>query len=302
MRWRSLGRFLTPPVAAGWGISHAAVPTVEGIRDDTVSVLFAARDELGRSSIGRVRLRLADGSTVVEREPVLTPGRRGTFDDSGVTPSCVVDRGDDRLLYYTGWSLGTSVPFYLFAGCAVSEDGGRSYRRLSEAPIMPRANVDPLLTASPWVLRVGGRWHMWYVSATHWDLVDERPKHWYHVRYAESRDGVEWDRQGLVALNYAAPDEHAFSRPSVLYDGERFHMWFSVRGDAYRLAYAVSEDGRAWLRDDAVALEGIREWDSEMQAYPAVFDHGGTRWMLYNGNGYGATGIGYATQSTSDLD
>ena len=35
-------------------------------------------------------------------------------------------------------------------------------------------------------------------------------------------------------------------------------------------------------------------WDSEMICYPHVFDHSGRRYMLYNGNGYGASGIGLA--------
>ncbi len=31
-----------------------------------------------------------------------------------------------------------------------------------------------------------------------------------------------------------------------------------------------------------------------MIEYPFVFDHAGERYMLYNGNGYGASGIGLA--------
>jgi hypothetical protein len=42
-----------------------------------------------------------------------------------------------------------------------------------------------------------------------------------------------------------------------------------------------------------VSSEG---WDSEMVAYPWVGDVGGVRRMLYNGNGYGRTGIGQAVQ------
>ena len=34
-----------------------------------------------------------------------------------------------------------------------------------------------------------------------------------------------------------------------------------------------------------------------MMAYPYVFEHGGDRYMLYNGNGYGKTGIGLAVLS-----
>jgi hypothetical protein len=31
-----------------------------------------------------------------------------------------------------------------------------------------------------------------------------------------------------------------------------------------------------------------------MICYPFVFDHAGSRFMLYNGNGYGKTGFGIA--------
>jgi hypothetical protein len=31
-----------------------------------------------------------------------------------------------------------------------------------------------------------------------------------------------------------------------------------------------------------------------MQCYPSVFDHRDRRYLLYNGNGFGATGIGWA--------
>ena len=75
-------------------------------------------------------------------------------------------------------------------------------------------------------------------------------------------------------------------------------MWFSSRGDVYRLGYAESADGIAWERlDDQAGLEPASEgWDSEMVCYPAVCGTEGRRYLLYNGNGYGATGIGYAVE------
>jgi len=294
MRWRSRGRILTPPVAPGWGVSHAALPTVEALDGDIATILFAARDDGGRSSIGRAHVSLADHTASIEDEPVLGPGRLGTFDDSGVTPSCVVAADERRFLFYTGWSRGRTVPFHLFAGVAVAKAGGR-YERTSEAPVLERTAVDPLLTASPWVLVEDGRWRMWYVSATRWEVVDGEARHWYHLRYAESDDGLSWRREGLVALDFAGPDEHAFSRPSVIRDGDRYRMWFSARGDVYRLGYAESDDGFSWRRDDtAAALAGVGGWDAEMQAYPAVFELDGRLHLLYNGNGYGTTGIGHA--------
>ena len=51
-----------------------------------------------------------------------------------------------------------------------------------------------------------------------------------------------------------------------------------------------------WTRKDGeagieVSLEG---WDSEMISYPFVFNNGEDLIMLYNGNGFGKTGFGYA--------
>ena len=44
----------------------------------------------------------------------------------------------------------------------------------------------------------------------------------------------------------------------------------------------------------------VGDWESDSITYPAVFDHGGQRYMLYNGNGYGRTGFGIAILETRD--
>ena len=79
-------------------------------------------------------------------------------------------------------------------------------------------------------------------------------------------------------------------------------MWYSYRGDAYRMGYAESEDGLEWERKDAEAGIDVSEegWDSEMIEYPCVFEHRGSWYMLYNGNGYGSSGIGLAELETDE--
>jgi hypothetical protein len=48
--------------------------------------------------------------------------------------------------------------------------------------------------------------------------------------------------------------------------------------------------------DDSGGLDvSAAEWESEMVTYPLVIRRKHTLWMLYNGNGYGRTGIGLAT-------
>jgi hypothetical protein len=143
---------------------------------------------------------------------------------------------------------------------------------------------------------------MWYVSCVEWEAGTGGARHRYHVRYAESADGLVWERDGRVAIDFADPSEYAIARPCVRQEDGRYRMWFSARGNAYRLQYAESADGLTWERLSAPAgLElGADGWDAEMIAYPWVVEAAGARHLLYNGNGYGRTGIGYATETETE--
>ena len=259
-------------------------------------VFFTGRDEENRGRIGACDVDLATLTVdpdSITREPLLDPGPLGAFDESGCTVSCVVRQGHRWLLYYTGWMLGRTVPFYLAAGLAVSEDDGRTFRRHSPAPLLDRNAVDPFLTASPAVLRDDGIWRMWYVSAIAWERRPEGLRHRYLIKFAESDDGIHWRRDGRVAIPFEGDDEYAMGRPHVIKEGSVYRMWFCVRGDWYRIAYAESADGLVWRRCTETAPTA-GEWDAEMQAYPMVLPDGARWLMFYNGNGYGRTGFGCA--------
>jgi hypothetical protein len=162
--------------------------------------------------------------------------------------------------------------------------------------VIGRSTFDPYLATSPWVIVEKGLWRMWYASGTGWSGDgDKEPRHHYRITYAESDDGIDWRPTGRACIDYAG-DDYAIARPCVVRDGDLYRMWFSHRGNAYRIGYAESADGLEWARmSGRVELEPSSEgWDSEMVEYPFVFDHGGRRYMLYNGNGYGETGIGLA--------
>lgn len=316
--WHKLGRIVDPEAhvdpARSWLASHAALPWAD-VEAGRAQIYFSPRDREGRAHIARaelVGLSEADRPTEdggprivdVSREPILSPGPLGAFDDRGVTVSCIVRHQGRQYLYYTGWSLGVTVPFYFYVGLVVSDDGGRTFARVSPAPILERSIVDPYLTASPSVLIEGGVWRMWYVSAPGWWLRDGKPEPTYHIRYAESPDGVTWTRTGQVCIDFAAPGEYAFGRPCVIREGDRYRMWYCVRGSAYRIGYAESPDGMVWTRlDDRAGIDVSADgWDAEMLAYPSVFSQGQRLYLLYNGNGYGKSGFGLAVQQRSSED
>jgi len=297
MGWVERQLIFEPDHQATWINTHAALPTMQRV-GDRQRIFFSSRDLAGRSHVGFTELSLDQPHQIlgVSETAVLSPGKLGAFDDAGVTSSCLVEAGGDVYFYYTGWSLGTSVPFYLNVGLALSEDGGRTFRRASPAPLLDRHSVDPYLTASPWVLVENGIWRMWYVSGTEWRSTAAGPRHRYHIKYAESIDGRQWDRRGVVCIDYQSADEYAFGRPCVIRDVDRYRMWYSYRGKAYRIGYAESGDGIVWTRMDGdqgldVSAQG---WDSEMVTYPQVIRQNDRLLMLYNGNGYGRTGIGLA--------
>lgn len=296
-QWTKQGLVFPPPDNLAWMTSHAALPWAEQ-RGADHRVYFSGRDQRGRARIGFFNVNLDQPHTPlrVSERPVLDLGPLGAFDDNGTTLSCLVRRDNLLYMYYSGWTLGVTVPFYFYVGLAISNDDGESFQRVSNAPVLERDQHDPFLTASPSILVENGIWRMWYISALRWDMLHGQARHYYLVKYAESTDGVTWRRAGQVCIDHKDADEYAIGRPCVIKEGNLYRMWYSYRGESYRIGYAESDDGIIWQRkDDEAGIDvSASGWDAEMIAYPFVFDHRGQRYMLYNGNGYGKTGIGLA--------
>ena len=135
-----------------------------------------------------------------------------------------------------------------------------------------------------------------------------KPEARYHIKYAESPDGITWKRKGIVAIDYKSLEEAGIVRSSVLATKGGYLMWYSYRGGvdyrtsratSYRIGYAESKDAVTWERmDEQVGIGVSREgWDSMMVEYPHVVESNGARYMFYNGNGFGQSGFGYAVMS-----
>ncbi len=283
--------------------SHATVPFAEHLKDDLFRIYFSSRDVKNRSHTGYIETDLTNPQKIIKisDHPVISPGVLGTFDDSGAMLSWITCCKNKKYLYYIGWNLGVTVPFRNSIGLAISNNGG-DYEKYSYGPILDRNLIEPYFVASPCVLIEDKLWRMWYLSCVEWELVNNLPQHWYHIKYAESFDGISWKRNGIVCIDFKNKQEYAISRPCVIKDGNIYKMWYSYRGKAYCIGYAESPDGISWTRmDEKVGIDVSESgWDSEMIEYPFVFDHKGQRYMLYNGNDYGKTGFGLAILEESN--
>lgn len=299
MIWQKEGRIFVPEeYSLPWMSSHAAVPLAQHLGEDCYRVYFSPRDAKNRSQISYFEIDIKNPSNIlkISDQPVLSPGSPGTFDDAGTMTSWLVNCRDEKWMYYIGWNLSVEVPFRNALGLAVSHDAGHTFERYSEGSILDRSIYDPAFVASACILSEKDVWRMWYLSGLSWTRRNEEYLPRYHIKYAESEDGISWERTGQVCIDFKSADEYAISRPCVIKESGMYRMWYSYRGEAYRIGYAESTDGLEWVRkDEEVGIDVSPEgWDSKMIEYPYVFQHGKTKIMLYNGNGYGQTGIGYA--------
>jgi hypothetical protein len=294
VKWQKQGLLYRPDAKSAF--THAANPFAEHLRGDAFRVYFSSRDKENRSHICFLDLKLGSCPKVLRigSRPVLFPGEPGTFDDSGVSMSCVVRSGKRRFLYYLGWNLGVTVPWRNSIGLAVSDSESGGFKRYSRAPILDQSDEDPFSLSYPWVLREGSLWRMWYGSNLRWGGRQEDMAH--VIKYAKSRDGIRWKRDGKIAVPFKSNKEYALSRPCVLHENGWYRMWYSYRGRAYRIGYAESKNGKLWKRKDEEAGITVSRagWDSESVEYACVFAHRGRKYMLYNGNRYGKTGFGLA--------
>lgn len=306
-RWLKKGVIYEVDKRLPWAKSHAQIPTVDCLTSSKLGVLFSSRDASNRSLIAKIELDSTNPSNIlhIQPEPILSLGKLGTFDDCGMMPSSVVDWQGVKYLYYIGWNVRNTVPYHNSVGLALSDDGGKTYKRAFEGPIMDRTSEEPYFCATTCVRIENGIWRNWYLSCTGWKMIDGRPEPSYHLKYAESLDGIHWRREGRVAIDYADSEEGGIVRASLIKESGIYRMWYCYRGlsgyrsereNSYRIGYAESSDGLVWTRlDNRAGIELSDEgWDSFMLAYPEVVDVAGRRFMFYNGNGFGLSGFGYA--------
>src|SRR5512145_2335218 len=91
MKWKKLGQVFVTENNHPWMLSHAANPVAEHLHDDVFKIYFSCRDADSRSHIGSVDVDLKPPFKVlrIAEKPLLAPGEVGTFDDSGVSLSCI---------------------------------------------------------------------------------------------------------------------------------------------------------------------------------------------------------------------
>lgn len=298
--WRKLGRIITPMPSVWWMTTHTGASFAQQIGNSNIfDIYITGRDSKNRSHIGKISIDITTikVANIITKKTLFSPGQLGTFDENGVSYPALVTHKEQTYLYYVGWMPTVCTPFNLQLGLAKQKDD-KSFVRYSKAPILPRNKDDFLSIGSCFVLIEDGIWKMWYTSFLKWGQNVGEHKHYYVIKYATSRDGINWTRNNHICIDIEDPSEYAICRPTVWKEAPNtYHMWYTYRGQKYRIGYAKSKDGKYWKRqDDLAGIDVSRDsnWDNESICYPHVFTYQEQVYMLYCGNDYGRGGLGLA--------
>lgn len=311
-KWKKLGKVFDPKVVQGreWLAEFAQAPATL-VFDDFVRVYFSCRpppDAQGQyvSYSAFVDLARPDLLKVgaVSEQPILTLGGLGEFDEFGTYPVSVIRDGDEVRVYYAGWTRCESVPFNVAIGYATSTDGGRTFTKGGNGPVISYSPDEPFVMSGPKIRRFGDTWYLWYIAGRKWKVVDGRAEPVYKIRLATSDDGVRWRKVNRDIIESRIEEDEAQASPDVIHANGKYHMFFCYRYSSqfrgkergYRIGYASSVDLLNWVRDDSkagidVSAEG---WDSEMVSYPHAFALDGRTYLAYLGNEVGRHGFGLA--------
>ena len=303
IKWKKIGLLLKPKKSYWWMKSHVMNPTPVIYKKKYIKLYFAGRDKRNRSQTGFFILDPNQNFKIlkISKNPIIKLGRLGTFDDNGITPISFVNHKNKTFFYYVGFKPGGTTRTDLFGSVAISLKNKDNFKKISQSPLLERTKINPLMNTGPFVIKIKKKWHMYYVGGVEW-IHKDLPR--YNIQYATSDNGINWARNGKIAINFKNKYEHAIARPWVAFDKGIFKMWFCYKGEKkspknYRVGYAESTNGLNWIRNDNISTINVSKkgFDSKMICYATTIKFNNKWIMFYNGNNYGLKGAGIAVQS-----
>ncbi|MBE7419307.1 MAG: hypothetical protein HS128_16515 [Ideonella sp.] len=315
MRWRKHGRIFDPTQhRLPNGCTQFAQSPQALVFDDFVRVYFSCRSVDGANGKYLSHVAFVDFAKDLRRilrvsdRAVVNLGALGCFDEHGIFPMNVIRHGDLVYGYTTGWSRRQSVSVETAIGLVISRDGGITFERFGDGPVLGSSLHEPFLVGDAFVASLEGKLHMWYIFGTRWQRFPSSglPERTYKIGHATSSDGKDWVKQEAVQVVPDVLGEHeSQALPTVCKVDAAYHMFFCYRHSddfrrnsdrGYRIGHARSQDLLQWVRDDSVlSLQGTPgDWDGDMQCYPHVFECDSEIYLLYNGNEFGRYGFGLA--------
>ena len=238
--------------------------------------------------------------------PVLDVGAPGSWDDLAVfTPTVLFINGEYKMWY----SANDGDRFRV--GYATSPDGIAWTKADSINPVFDvgaPGRWDDYGVYANSIIYDGNIYKMWYSG------FNAQGEQHFQIGYATSSDGINWTKADSInpILTFGAPgswDDNDVIDPSVIFDGQIYHMWYTGGNDAvfrgFQIGYATSTDGLNWVKADSVnpvlTIGNPGSWDEDGVGLQFVrFDENMNKyqmWFFGKISGVNRGRIGYATSA-----
>jgi predicted GH43/DUF377 family glycosyl hydrolase len=289
--WIKKGILLKPNRKLDW-MSHHLGPTYAVCRKNRyIDVYFSARNKENLSSIGKFTFDTKQ-KTITRCKKIFTFSKSHLPDEHGVSYPVIYNFNNKIYLFYVGWKKNSKYKFENNLIIAVKKN--KKFVRIKK---IFNSRLSPFGSGSCFVLKKNNIHYMWFTSFIKKKLKRKNNLHYeYLIKLAKSKNLMNWKVEPKACINFKSKNENAISKPSVIFKDKQYHMWFCYRGKRYKIGYANSKDGLVWKREDN-KLKFIGKnynWDNLEKCYPSVVNIGGKIYMIYSGNNYGKTGIGYS--------
>lgn len=298
MIWKSLGLLFDFQPKYKWMNTHASLPTVLKISNDSFRIFFSTRDYLNRSHTTFVDLNMANwlpGEKLIHNQsnPSFSPGKIGHFDDCGVSVTTFIKMDSKLFAYYLGWTIKKTTPLSNEIGIAYV-DKNYNFHRIQNLPVYGRTEIEPLTFGYPTIFKYKQKTSLYYDAIDEWDENNLKMyKSYLRQAYLSINSGWTLENKQLIKLNLL---ERAITRPSLFTYKNKLIMVYSldINGN-YTLAASELNKENKWISIKKFEfIASGKEWDNNSICYPCTFKFNKEVYMLYNGNQYGKTGFGIA--------
>jgi predicted GH43/DUF377 family glycosyl hydrolase len=162
----------------------------------------------------------------VQDEPIMPRGEKPSFDDAGVFVPSFLRFGDTWLMYYTAIMLNDANRQLIHMGMAKSSDG-LNWEKYPHNPILGDEFLDGAfrsVTSRVAVRYDSGVFKIWYSFG--------KPD--YRICYAESLDGIHWERHEPSPVLETSPkpawDDNIVEYPEVQFVNGQWRLWYCGNG------------------------------------------------------------------------
>lgn len=282
-----------------WLRLNTQLPIPYLIEKDRLRLFLTFCDEENRGRLGYLDVSPDNPSVVLDysKNPLLDLGKTGCFDENGVVSTAIFIEDGKIYLYYCGFQKHVYYPYSSLTGVAVSADGGNTFERVRETPMLERKDGEMFIRTGAGIYKFGDMYRVYYASGNEWFDLNGKLVPKYSFKYIDSKSQISFEGEG-IDLFQLEDDEYGMTAPQIFKTETGYDMVYSIRSisKGYHMGYASSPDGIHFIRKDKVMdidrPEG--EFDSDMVCYGKCYKHKERIYLFYSGNHYGMDGIGWA--------